>query len=67
MKPYDRMVNLRRMHWNIIDNGDEELYEVWITYGVPDEPNDDILYDIATDVELYTEICELYDRLAREF
>lgn len=62
-----KAAKLKRMHQNILDNGDEELYEVWVTYGVPDEPEDCDFFDIAMDEKAFAEVTELYNRLAKEF
>lgn len=62
-----RAAKLKRMHEAIIDNGDEELYEIWIRDGIPDEPEDVDFFDIAMDEQSYMEICDLYKKLAKHF
>lgn len=65
--PRNRAAKLKRMHEAIIDNGDEDLYEIWIRDGIPDEPEDVDFFDIAMDEQSYTEICDLYKKLAKHF
>lgn len=48
-----RVKVLKEMHNYIIDLGDEDAYEWWITGGVPDEPSDEDFETIATDDRLW--------------
>lgn len=65
--PRNRAYKLKQMHETIIDNGDEDLYEIWIRDGIPDEPEDVDFFDIAMDEQSYMEICDLYKKLAKHF
>lgn len=42
---------------------DENLQDEWLTNGVPDEPDEDILESIAEDVEEFAEIAHLFGKL----
>ena len=58
-----RVKQLEQMHLSIIEQGDEDIYDDWITYGVPDQPTENDFLTIAEDDESYEEICSLYNRL----
>ena len=58
-----RIKYLKKMHQRIIDIGDEDLYATWIELGVPDEPSEDDFRFIASEIELYYDIVELFVRL----
>ena len=44
-----RVKILKEMHNYIIDLGDEDAYDWWLTGPVPDEPSDEDFETIATD------------------
>ena len=46
---------------NCVNN--EDLQDEWLTLGVPDEPDEDILESIAEDTEEFTEIVHLFGKL----
>lgn len=54
---------LKDMHNYIIDMGDEDIYDVWIEEGVPDEPDDEIFEFIANNNDDWREVCELFGKL----
>ena len=54
-------------HKYIIELGDEEIYLAWIEEGVPDEPDDDIMRDIAEDDALWVDTVEVFSRLTAEY
>ena len=45
---------------------DEDLQDVWLTYGAPDEPTEEDLESIAEDYEVFSEIARLFGLLVRE-
>ena len=45
--------------------GDEDIWEVWIAYGVPDETTEDDLQSIAEDDESWRETCSLFGQLIK--
>jgi hypothetical protein len=45
---------------------DEDLQDEWLTLGVPDEPDEDILESIAEDYEEFSEIVRLFGLFVRE-
>lgn len=57
---------LKDMHNYIIDMGDEDIYDIWIRDGVPDEPDEEIFEFIASDDNEWREICELFGELVKE-
>ena len=57
---------LKDMHNYIIDMGDEDIYEIWIEEGVPDEPNDEDFEFIASNDDDWREVCELFGKLVKE-
>ena len=54
-------------HKYIIELGDEEIYLAWIEEGVPDEPDEDIMRDIAEDDALWVDTVEVFSRLTAEY
>ena len=57
---------LKDMHNYILDMGDEDIYDVWIEEGVPDEPNEEIFEFIASNDDDWREVCELFGKLVEE-
>lgn len=45
---------------------DEVLQDVWLTYGIPDEPTEEDLESIAENYEEFTEIARLFGLLVRK-
>ena len=59
-----RMNLLVGMNCYIIEHiQDEEDFETWITYGVPDEATEEDLETIAEDDELWRTCCVLFGEL----
>lgn len=54
-------------HKYIIELGDEEIYLAWIEEGVPDEPDEDIMREIAEDDEQWTDTVKVFSRLTAEY
>jgi len=54
---------VHQMHDFIINLGDEEIYEVWIMGGVPDEPCEEDFEYFADDATNFRELCELFGKL----
>ena len=65
MTTVERLLAIQKMHQDIIDLGDEELYMVWIML-VPDEPSEWDFVDIAEDEEFFEECVTLYKRLMKK-
>ena len=45
--------------------GDEDIWEVWIAYGIPDGATEDDLQFIAEDDELWRDTCGLFGQLIK--
>lgn len=59
-----RMNLLGGMNYYIIEHiQDEEDFETWITYGVPDQATEEDLETIAEDDELWRACCMLFGEL----
>lgn len=54
-------------HKYIIELGDEEIYLAWIEEGVPDEPDEDIMREIAEDDEQWVDTVKVFSRLTAEY
>lgn len=54
-------------HKYIIELGDEDIYLAWIEEGVPDEPDDDIMREIAEDDDAWVDIVKVFSRLTVEY
>ena len=54
-------------HKYIIELGDEEIYLAWIEEGVPDEPDEDIMREIAEDDEQWVDVVKVFSRLTAEY
>ena len=54
-------------HKYIIELGDEEIYSAWIEEGVPDEPDEDIMREIAEDDEQWIDVVKVFSRLTAEY
>ena len=54
---------LKKMHQYIINLDDEDIYSLWITLGVPDEPSEEDFKFISETDGLYFYICELFSTL----
>ena len=57
---------LKDMHNYIIDMGDDDIYDIWIRDGIPDEPDDEIFEFIAKNDNDWREVCELFGKLVKE-
>lgn len=57
---------LKDMHNYIINMGDDDIYEIWIEEGVPDEPDEEIFEFIASNDDDWREVCELFGKLVKE-
>lgn len=63
----ERIEDLKNMHDFIIKQDDEDLYAIWTTYGVPDEPTDETLESIASDINECLDIKEFFIKLVKEW
>ena len=54
-------------HKYIIELGDEDIYLAWVEEGVPDEPDDDDMLEIAEDDALWVDTVEVFSRLTAEY
>lgn len=61
------MMDLVAMDAEIRDLGDEDILEIWLTHGLPDGATDvaqiGVLQSIAEDVEEYSRILRVYEKL----
>ena len=60
-----KMNLLQQMHNFILNIGDEEIYEEWVTSCVPDEPSEDDYEFIANDEILWNEITEKFIQIIK--
>lgn len=60
-----KMNLLQQMHNFILDIGDEEIYEEWVTSCVPDEPSEDDYEFIASNETLWNEITEKFIQIIK--
>jgi hypothetical protein len=60
-----RITLLKQMNKYIIDMGDEQIWEHWITLGVPDAPTEEDYEFIAENDEEWAEVCKLFGRLVK--
>lgn len=56
---------LKGMDEYIKELGDEEATECWYMQCVPDEPTDDYFYFIATDDNLWKDICSSFGKIVK--
>ena len=49
----------------ILGLGDEDLIEVWLTCGVPDQPDDEDFEFIANDQDSFDEVVNCFVRLSK--
>ena len=61
-----KMNLLGDMNRYVINLGDEEAWEWWITV-VPDEMTEDDLEFIANDRELWTDVCTLFGKIVKTY
>lgn len=54
-------------HKYIIELGDEEIYFTWIEEGVPDEPDNYTMREIAEDDEQWVDVVKVFSRLTAEY
>ena len=54
------------MNEYILDLGDEDIYEVWFTYGVPDGATEEMLISLAEDDSIFRDICKLFGELIKQ-
>lgn len=53
------------MNSYIIEDGDEDIYDYWFTYGVPDECTEEQLMEIAENDDLWLTCINAFDRCCR--
>ena len=56
----------KQMNNFIINLGDEDIWEAWITTGIPDAPQEDDYEFFANDDDEWNELCELFGRLVKD-
>ena len=57
---------LRDMNNSILATGDEDIFDVWFSVGVPDMCDDETYTEIAEDEEEYNRIKKVFNRLMAE-
>lgn len=62
-----RIELLKGMNQYIIDFGDEEIYEIWFSRGIPDCPTDSDYEFIADDRVEWVRICQLFGQLIKDY
>jgi len=58
-----RVELLKEVNEVILDTGDEDIYDIWFTYGIPDECDNDMYKEIANDDDSYNYIMRLFVKL----
>lgn len=58
-----RLELVHQMHDYIMNIGDEDIYDVWMTECIPDEPCEDDFEWFANDTNEFKEICAVFGRL----
>lgn len=58
-----RLQLVHQMHDYIMNTGDEDIYEVWFTVCIPDEPSEEDFEFFANDPEEFRSMCEVFGRL----
>lgn len=58
-----RLQLVHEMHDYIMNTGDEEIYEVWMTVCIPDCPDEDDFKYFADDPEEFKEMCRIFGKL----
>lgn len=56
----------KQMNEFIINLGDEDIWEAWITTGIPDAPQEDDYEFFANDDDEWNELCGLFGRLVKD-
>ena len=57
---------LRDMNNSILATGDEDIYDIWFSEGIPDMCDDETYTEIAEDEEEYNRIKKVFNRLMVE-
>ena len=58
-----RLTLVHQMHDYIMNTGDEEIYEVWMTVCIPDEPCEEDFEFFANDPNEFKEMCKIFKQL----
>ena len=58
-----RASQLKAMHKVIMEANDETIYYTWVTFAVPDCPDDDDFYYVAEDDDSYNHCIDLFVEL----
>lgn len=58
-----RANQLKALHNVILEANDESIYLAWITYAVPDCPDEEDFFDIAEDDDSYNQCVDLFIEL----
>lgn len=58
-----RLQLTHQMHNYIMNTGDENIYAVWMTEGIPDCPSEEDFEYYANDPFEFRELCELFGQL----
>ena len=61
-----RITLAKQMNEFIINLGDEDIWEAWITTGIPDAPQEDDYEFFANDDDEWNELCGLFGRLVKD-
>lgn len=58
-----RLSLVHQMHDYIMNTGDEEIYETWMTVCIPDCPDEEDFEFFANDPDEFKSMCEVFGRL----
>jgi len=65
---YETRFNLaHQMHDYIMNLGDEEAYETWITYAIPDEPDEEDFEYYAENKLQFKSLCLIFGDLVAKY
>lgn len=55
-----RLQLVHQMHEYILNVGDEDIYDIWFTNCVPDNPSEEDFEFFADDPENFRDLCEIF-------
>lgn len=58
-----RLALVHQMHDYIMNTGDEDIYDVWMTLCIPDEPCEEDFEFFADDAEEFKSMCKVFGSL----
>lgn len=59
----DRIKLLKEMNQYILNLGDEDIFDIWFSVGIPDEATEEDYRVIAEDTKEWVYICKMFGKL----